>query len=142
MVNDANVERVQIRKNPKDILNFVPPKGIDINFYQVDPEETGRTKLYDVAIITSPLNPEPDIKASEPRHITELLSSWRNLVSDKSSQQNIQPLKHKIVTVIDRPEVKANTQLQEKINKLSPEQITKDEDGNDIAEFVVDVTEL
>jgi hypothetical protein len=137
----AIVSRVQIRKNPKDFIHYVPPKGIDITFHPVDPTETkpNAPRLYDAIITGSPSHPDTPI---EPRQINDLLSSWRSLVSDRVEIQHRQPIKHKITTIVSRDHVRKDKVIKERIDKLPANKKWKDEDGNDVAEISGEAREL
>lgn len=134
MVDEAIVERVRIRKHINDILNYRPPKGFDFTFHDADPDNKNPRSphLYDAQIVCSNVHPD----YPKQRHdMTSLLAGWKNLVSDRVAQQHAGPLKHKIVTVIEREKVTSNTTLQERIANLPAEKKFKNEDNLDTAEI-------
>lgn len=135
----AIVERVQIRKNPNDILHYVPPKGIDITFHQVDPTDGRTSKLYDTIITGSPSNPDNPIYAND---INKMISSWRALVSDRVEAQHRQPLKHKITTIVSRDHIRKDKVIKERIDKLPANKKWQDESGNDVAEISGEARDL
>ena len=142
MVDEAITERVRIRKHINDILNYVPKKGIDITFTQVDPDDTNprSPKLLDAVITMS--NAHPDYPL-ERKDMTELLAGWRGIVSDRVRTQGAEPLKHKIVTIVNRPKIQDDPVLLEKVEAIPVERKFKDEFGNDLVEiFNEDVKEL
>jgi hypothetical protein len=143
MTEIGTVERVSIRKSPLDFIHYVPPKGIDLTFHQVDEDSKitnpKQPRLYEVDIITSEVHPD---YPKEPRHITELLGSWRSIVSDSVKRQQAEPYRHKIVTITNRPHVQQDKDKKEMIDKLPKEKKWKDKDGNEVAEITGELREL
>lgn len=137
----ANIQRVQIRKRINDILNYVPPKGMDLTFEQVDLTDKNpkSPKLYNCSIVTSEVHPD---YPKEPRHITELLAGWRSIVSDRVRTQNAEPLKHRIVTIVSREKIQEDKDKKEMIDALPSDKKWKDEDGNDLVEISGEVKEI
>jgi hypothetical protein len=138
----AIVERVQIRKRPADILAYVPPKGIDITFHQVDPNETNpkAPRLYDTIIVGSPSHPDMPIEA---RDIHNLVAGWRGLVANRVEKQHSQPLKHKIVTVTSREKIQGHKTMKERFDKIHKDKKWTDAvTGNEMAEISGEAREL
>lgn len=141
IIDIAEIQRVQIRKRIADILNYVPPKGFDFTFEQVelDDKNPRSPKLYDCSIVTSASHPD---YPKEARHVTELLAGWRNIVSDRVRKQNAEPLKHRIVTIVNREKIQGDKDTKEMIDALPSDKKWKDEEsGNDLAEISGEVKE-
>lgn len=140
MTEDGNVfsESVRVKIHESTKLAYVPKKGIDMIFEQVDdiPDPQGRKKHeYNVTLIGSDIVPEEKI---EQRDLTNVLSQWRSIVSDRVRVQRKEPLKHHISTFIDRPKSLMSDQLKSRVESLKEDQI-RIKDGKRFADFVLDV---
>ena len=140
MTADGNVysETVRVKIHEATKLAYVPKKGIDMIFEQLDniPDPQGRKKHeYNVTLVGSDIVPEEKI---EQRDLTNVLSQWKSIVSDRVRVQRKEPLRHHISTFIDRPKHLMSDQLNSRIDALTEDQI-RIKDGKRFADFVLDV---
>lgn len=136
MTEDGKVysESVRINISEDTIRSYVPKKGIDIIFKPVYDDENDKKgkKEFNATLIGSDIVPENAITQSD---LTNTLAQWKSIVSDRVRVQRAQPLKHKIVTNVDRELQVGADILKHRIENLDPTKITTDENGKRWAEI-------
>lgn len=136
MTEDGNVysESVRIRVSEDTIRSYVPKKGIDIVFQPVyeDEENKKGSKEYNATLMGSDILPE---NAITQRDLINTLADWKSIVSDRVRMQRAEPLRHKIVTNVDREIQIGADILKSRLDNLDPTKITTDENGKRWAEI-------
>lgn len=115
-------ESVRIRVDEDTIRSYVPRKGIDVIFspvYDDEGEKKGK-KEWNATLIGSNILPEYNITQ---RELVNELSKWRNIVSDRTRIVRSQPLKHKIVTNVDRELIMGSDILKSRIDNVDEKDI-------------------
>lgn len=127
-------ESVRVRISEDTIRSYVPKKGIDIIFQPVYEDEANKkgAKEFNTTLMGSDILPENAITQSD---LTNTLAQWKSIVSDRVRIQRAQPLKHKIVTNVDREIQVGSDILKHRIDNLTPDKITTDENGKRWAEI-------
>ena len=116
---------VRIRTDEDAIRSFVPKKGIDIIFQPVYEDEGFKSgkKEYNVTLIGSDIVPETNITQ---RDLMNTVAEWKNIVSDRVRVQRKEPLKHKIVTNVDRELIVGSDILKSRIENVDEKDIHTD----------------
>lgn len=118
-------ESVRVKTNEDTIRSYVPKKGIDISFTPVYEDEGNKrgNKEFFATLVGSDIVPETSITQ---RDLMNEVSKWKNIVSDRVRTQNKEPIKHKIVTNVDRELLSGSDILKVRLDNLDEKDINTD----------------
>ena len=130
-------ESVRIRTSEDEIRSYVPKKGIDISFTPVYEDEGNKrgNKEFFATLVGSDIVPETSITQ---RDLMNEVAKWKNIVSDRVRTQRKEPVKHKIVTNVDRELLVGSDILKVRLDNVDEKDISISPDTGKRSAIVCD----